>query len=193
MRCSAIWMPRSKVPPLRGPRLVEREQPIEVDVGHVAAIGAARERRDDPPRARILVGACSRGWQMKICRRLGVSPGPVGLNGPVSVKVSRCGWPDGVERVGGAADERLQPQRVRRVVRSMNAAPMIVCGPALSGSRNAAALVDVVAGLRHVLEVGLEVVVAADAGRCTRSPSTVNSSWCAYSSPRTTPRLVRNS
>src|SRR6478672_8315005 len=33
------------------------------------------------------------GWQMKTRRRLGVSPGPVGLNGPVTVNDFTCGRP----------------------------------------------------------------------------------------------------
>ena len=33
------------------------------------------------------------GVQVKIFRRLGVSPGPLALNGPVTVSVSTCGRP----------------------------------------------------------------------------------------------------
>ena len=35
------------------------------------------------------------GGTGRSARRLGVSPGPVGLKGPVSVTVSKCGWPAG--------------------------------------------------------------------------------------------------
>ena len=74
---------------------------------------------------------------MKILRRLGVSPGPVALNGPVTVNVSKCGWPDvsrvsvelrmnGCSRVGlarvAALDERraddVRPGRQRMRTRS---------------------------------------------------------------------------
>jgi hypothetical protein len=73
------------------------------------------------------------GLHEKIFRRLGVSPDPVGLKGPVIVNVSKCGWPDvsrvsvelrmnGCSRVGLGASLRL-----------MNAAVM-TCGPAVSFS-----------------------------------------------------------
>src|SRR5713101_1566247 len=49
----------------------------------LAEAGASFVARD------VLVG----GRHTKIRRRLGVSPGPVGLKGPVTVNVSRCGCP----------------------------------------------------------------------------------------------------
>ena len=104
------------------------------------------------------------GRQLKIRRRLGVSPDPVALYGPVTVNVSKCGWPD-VSRVS----VELRMNGCRRVglvasLRAMNAAPM-TCGPAVSFRRMRPALVDGVAGLRHVHEVGLEVGFAAHAER----------------------------
>ena len=59
IRCSAFWMPRSKRAGVRRPASIEREQALAIDVGHVAAVRAARERRDDLPRARIFLGRAS--------------------------------------------------------------------------------------------------------------------------------------
>ena len=69
--------------------------------------------------------------------------------------------PDRVERVVRAADERLQPQRVHRG-RPLDERDGDRVRAGLERHAERRALLDVVARLRHVLEVGLEVVVAAD-------------------------------
>ena len=131
------------------------------------------------------------GRQMKIRRRLGVSPGPVGLNGPVSVNVSKCGCP-----MVSSVSLELRMNGCRRV-RIRRCAPLEErdgdrVRARLQRQAHAAALVHLVPGLGHVLQVRLEVVFAADREACTRSPSTVNSISWSYSRPRMTPRLVRN-
>ena len=68
---------------------------------------------------------------------------------------------DGVERVVRAADERLQPQRVQRR-RPLDERHGDRVRAGLERHAERRPLLDVVARLGHVLEVGLEIVVAAD-------------------------------
>ena len=95
MRRSASWMPASK-PPCRAPVAIERHQPVEV----------CRRRRAGDTRGARAIDRISRAHRAssssaasparqvtKMRRRLGVSPGPVGANGPVIVSVSTCGRP----------------------------------------------------------------------------------------------------
>ncbi len=131
------------------------------------------------------------GWQLKIRRRLGVSPGPVALYGPVTVNVSKCGWPD-VSRV--SVELRMNGcSRVGLVasLRATNAAPM-TCGPAVSFRRIRPR--SSMASPAFVMFTRLALKSASPPMRkvCTRAPSTVYSTSCSYSRPRVTPRLVRN-
>ncbi len=72
--------------------------------------------------------------------------------------------PDRVERVVRAADERLQPQRVHGG-RPLEERDRDRVRAGLERHAERRALLDVVARLRHVLEIGLEVLVAADPGQ----------------------------
>ena len=76
--------------------LVEAEQRRRRRRRYRPPIGAPRQRRQDRLRARGFARAtspCSAGWQTKIRRRLGVSPAPVALNGPVIWTCSMSGTP----------------------------------------------------------------------------------------------------
>ena len=111
----------------------------------------------------------------KILRRLGVSPGPVGLNGPVSVNVSRCGCPivSSVSfelRMNGCSRSGLTAS-----LRSRNATVM-TCGPALSGMRMCARASTSSPAFVMFLRLALKSSSPPTLDRCTRAPSTVNSS-----------------
>ena len=128
MRASACWMPDFEVAARRGPadRTSSASRLRRRCSG--AAKGAARERRDDLPRAgRSSLGA-SPGWQTKMRRRLGVSPAPVALNGPVMTTV----WmpPAGVNAASIRKSENWSSTPAA-ALRSTSAAP-IVCGPAVT-------------------------------------------------------------
>ena len=73
-------------PAFARPALIERHQRSDVGVGDGLPVGAARERLDESRRAHASsLGTCagsavrSRGRQTKMRLRLGVSPGPVGV------------------------------------------------------------------------------------------------------------------
>ena len=82
MRASACWMPDLEVACLAA-LLIELHQRVDFGGAHRAAIRASRQRRQDRARAGRFIGRRLAGRQMKIRRRLGVSPTPVALNGPV--------------------------------------------------------------------------------------------------------------
>ena len=98
---------------------------------------------------------------MKIRRRLGVSPGPVALNGPLIVSVWTCGRPvqssvsDALLRNGrsraASVDGELLDERSDDIVRA---------GP--DRMRTLKARIDRVGRVGWLLERGAEVVVAAD-------------------------------
>ena len=123
---------------------------------------------------------------MKISRRLGVSPGPVALNGPVIVNVWMCGRPvqskvsAELRRNGCSRTVSCDRQDPRRTP------PSPSCGPAFTGTRTRSR-----ASIASPVSVGLSnsaarSVVAADRRqRSTRSPSTAISTSCGYSRPRT--------
>ena len=86
IRCSADSTPASKFPSRRL-AFVEVHQTSQVFFGNRLAVSAAGKRPTDllsRKRAQRLVFA---GWQMKMRRLLGVSPGPVTSNGPVMANV----------------------------------------------------------------------------------------------------------
>ena len=121
-------MPVSNVPPRR-PFAVDLHHPLHVERLDRGAVRAAHERRQDLlGTSRQLRRRCSSGWHVKILRRLGVSPGPLALNGPVIVKVCMCGRPaqsklsielrrNGCRRTGSATGAILD-KRHRDVVRT---------------------------------------------------------------------------
>jgi hypothetical protein len=132
------------------------------------------------------------GRQTNTRSRLGVSPAPAALNGPVRITSSMCGRPE----KSMVSDELRTYDWSRRVLRACvfwrNATEMSR-GPALSGTRTVnrpSTLSPVVVGLS--LEAAISSLPPNDA-RCTRRPSTAISSWCGYSRPRIVPRFVRNS
>ena len=115
-----------------------------------------------------------RGRQTKIRRRLGVSPGPVALNGPVIVRLvdvrqARCDR----SRSSVAAQERLQAVRaaLRAGASDRNDAPT-TCGPALTArARSRASSARDHVGRRCRATRALSAFPPIGA-RCTRSPST---------------------
>ena len=141
--------------------LVEAQQRLQVGVGHRLPIRAARQRREDLPGARRASAPGDAGRQTKIRRRLGVSPGPVALNGPVIVSVWMCGPARPVEVVGASCAERLQPHGVRHR-RFWTNATATSCGPGLDRHADAQPRIDRVAGVGRLLEQRREIGVSAD-------------------------------
>ena len=125
------------------------------------AIRAARKGRRRCCCAHGSSSAAVAGRHVKIRRRLGVSPGPVALNGPVIVNVSMCGQPGRIERVGGAAQVRLQPHGVRCASALLEERDADLVRPAaLSGTRTCSRVVDFVADRASVFSRSAAEIVA---------------------------------
>jgi hypothetical protein len=107
------------------------------------------EVRGDAGEPRRCAGdaAAEAGRHTKICRRLGVSPAPVALNGPVTVSDSTCGWPD-----GSIVSNELRMKGWRRTVvggaggEKGGRDDMVAC---LQGDADIESLLDVVAAGRR--------------------------------------------
>ncbi len=91
-RRSASWMPVSKSRFSRPSGRTAAADPCRLR--DRPAVGAARQRGQNLRRASLFLARrrCL-GPAHEIRRRLGVSPAPVGLNGPAIVSVSMCGRP----------------------------------------------------------------------------------------------------
>ena len=113
-------MPLSNVPRSR-PGAEELDQRVHVRPGgrHGTTIRATGERVQDRPRAGVS-SATDAGEQTSSRRRLGVSPGPVALNGPTMVICEMPGM-----RVSAWKTLSAPTTRVRTII-----AAATVCGPA---------------------------------------------------------------
>ena len=180
--------------------LIEVQQRLQIGVGHRLPIGAARQRRENLPRARRLRSRArlpgrpdERRDSTKIRRRLGVSPGPVALNGPVMVSDLICGRPvqssvstelrrNGCSRAvsasGEVLDERRRPRRADR--------PSPARGPAAARRSRPPCPSACRTPLRDPRR-------RRWSPRWTRSPSTVNSTGAGTRGRARCPRLVRKS
>ena len=121
--------------------------------------------------------AAAAGRQTKMRRRLGVSPGPVGLNGPAIV-----------DAVDAAGCRRSRPRRCppstaaaasgfAPPVFSTNVTPM-VCGPALTGTRACSRASKLSAERRVRQQRCSSPRGPPTVARNTRTPSTLNSTSC---------------
>src|SRR5262249_38919469 len=129
----------------------------------LTAIGAARQCCDDAPSARVLVRSVRRPAAEDLSAARGVARAFRVVRASNRERVEM--WmTDGVERVVRAADERLKTQRIAGLVAPDNGRRDHMRA---SFQRNAdvGARFDVVPRLRHVLQVGFEVVFTADAGQ----------------------------
>ena len=136
------------------------------------------------------------GRQMKILRRLGVSPGPSSIERSRDAQRPNVRETGRVERVERASVGLHPPGVLARAPRSTKATPTM-CAP--SRDRDARLQLRVVL-IRprepRVDALSVEVSPAASPPRrmiATRSPSIVNSTSCGYSRPRVWSTLVRTS
>ncbi len=138
---------------------VEVVQPFEIARCNLAAIGTARKRRDDAACACILF-ACRRGTAREDAAAAWRRARPGRVVRPGQGERVEMRMADRIERVIRAADERLQPKRVDRVA-ALDERRRDDVWAGLQRNADVGALLDVVARLRHVLQVGLEIFFAA--------------------------------
>ena len=108
-----------------------------------------------------------------MCRRLGVSPGPVGLNGPAIIDAVDLRNAVGLDRVDVAPATARSTVGLRAPVFSTKVTPM-ACGPALTGTRafSRVSKLSAEAGFASsVAQSSRPPTVVAN----TRTPSTLNS------------------
>ena len=159
--------------PARG---VERQQPLDVlrrwpDGGTRAATSVVRIFVG----AREVVASDDGRLQTKMRRRLGVSPGPVTLYGPLIVTLAIAGCVP-LPRIRGRSVSSS-----RAWLCSMNVTPTSR-GPAFTGMRNSSGSAPPRPRLRPPRPAPLPrrpAAGSADVASCTRSPSTVISIWWA--------------
>ena len=133
MRCSPRWTPGVEACPAFAPRRrtpesapVRRRRPAD------GRRGAASRARIRSAHARSV--ARDAGRHRKTSRRLGVSPGPVGSNGPVTAKVWMCGQPAQSKLSAEARRNGCSRTASFTPMWSMKAA-VTTCGPAGTRTR----------------------------------------------------------